>query len=188
MFACSSQSGKECKSCYTSFSSRWGCSGSTRQLWGTVHFNYPAETHAWDVSDCHASKATGILRAETNVTVPVQTGWAVVAWCTISCVVSHVHPFWSLSLLCIPLLWIQLDKQGWGMNCKSIPAASKGQHESAFAPGSDLGLLVAALERECSKQGISSTLFHRGMQSDPFSKLHIQWKCLPLWVSPCFYF
>lgn len=44
MFACSSQSGKECKSCYTSFSSWWGCSGSTRQLWGTVHFNYPAET------------------------------------------------------------------------------------------------------------------------------------------------
>lgn len=58
------------------------------------------------------------------------------------------------------------------MNCKSIPGASEDQRDLAFAPGSDLELLVAALERECSKQGISTTLFHRGLQGDPFSKLH----------------
>lgn len=48
------------------------------------------------------------------------------------------------------------------MNCKSIAVASEGLRELAFAPGSALGLLVAALERECSRQGIPSALFHRG--------------------------
>lgn len=113
MFACSSQPGKECKSCYTSFSSRWGCSGSTRQLWGTAHFNYPAET-------CTCLRSVGRPCQQSHLNPPCwskcsyrcTTGWATQDWCTTTCTVFHIHPLWGL--LHIPLVWIQIDK--WGQS------------------------------------------------------------------------
>lgn len=111
---------------------------------------------ARDVSAGHASKAPWIPAAETNATLPVRP----------SLVHHPLHglsrsPFLEYFLVTYP---VALDsvretgRGGWGMSCKSMLVTSEGQRELAFAPGSDLGLLVAALERERSKQGISSAV------------------------------
>lgn len=179
MFACSSHSGKECKSCYTSFSSWWGCSGSTHQLGGTVHFNYPAERHT----------CLGCVRIQCQQSPLYPQHWnkykhPCADWlshcgllhhqlCDLSC-----SPFLESFILAYPIASDSVRQMGVRDKLQIDSRSLWRLVQIGICCRLSSGLLVAALGRECSKQSISSTLFHcfRGLQSDPFSKLHTQWK------------
>lgn len=106
MFACSSQPGKGCKSCYASFSSRWGCSGSAPQLWGAVHFSNPAELLGGWVR-LQTSKSTPVLGAEPNPSIPEGTAGSGGA-----CSPSLTSAMFSLSGALLVIYPIALDAAG----------------------------------------------------------------------------
>lgn len=121
MFACSSQSGKECKSCYTSFSSWWGCSGSSHQL---CAFQPPCRD-SWVGCAWLSTSKTPPALVLSQIQPSLWIWWICWSWSTIttSPMLTLSGVFACYSSLCFGFSWTNR----WGMNCKWIPGAPGGQ-------------------------------------------------------------
>lgn len=128
------------------------------------------------------SKATPALGAEINPTIPVEPGAPSLTSPMFT--LPGIFPCCLSLATCFGFSWTNRG-EGWIGNGFQEPLEVS---RSWTGPRLWPGIAGSALGREQTKDGTSSPLFHRGMPNVPVSKLHIQWKHLPLGVTPCSFF